>query len=79
MIYQVRANIFFTALTDAEDLASKCITSLSDAVVVHPDESNQEGCRVEVIKCFHDETPTKPCEYHACVECPQNTRSIDKP
>jgi len=70
MIYEVRANIFFPSLLDAEDLVSKCVRAMEDAVVVHPDESNQQGCSVELIKCYHDETPTKPCISCGEVHCP---------
>jgi hypothetical protein len=70
MIYEVRANIFFTTLPDAEDLVSKCVLSLNDAVVVHPDEPNMQICTVEIIKCYHDETPTKPCISCGSIHCP---------
>lgn len=71
MIYQVRANIFFEHLSDAEDLVSKCAKAMYDAVVVHPDQPNQEGCAVELIKCYHDETPTKPCVSCGSIHCPE--------
>lgn len=70
MIYQVRANIFFKEKLDAEDLVSKCATAMVDAAVIHPDEPNQEGCSVELIKCYHDEIPTKPCESCGEIHCP---------
>jgi len=62
MIYQVRVNIFFTETSDAEDLVSQVVRAMSDAVVVHPDDPNMQGCSVELIKCYHDEIPTRPCE-----------------
>lgn len=61
MIYQVRANIFFTEMSDAEDLVKHIALKMDNAVVIHPDEENQQGCSVELIKCYHDETPTTPC------------------
>ena len=70
MIYQLRANIFFTDKTDAEDLVDNCLDAMEKAVVVHPDEPNQQGCSVQLIKCFHDETPTKPCESCGEIHCP---------
>lgn len=70
MIYQVRANIYFTAITDAEELVEHCVSAMDNAVVVHPDEPNQEGCSVELIKCYHDETPTQPCEEAGIVHSP---------
>lgn len=70
MIYEVRADIFFTEMTDAEDLVSLLASKLGDAVVVHPDQENQQGCSVELIKCYHDETPTKPCEEIGIVHSP---------
>lgn len=70
MIYEVRANVFFTQITDAEDLVKHIAAKLDDAVVVHPDEPNQQGCSVELIKCYHDETPTKPCVFCGDLHCP---------
>lgn len=70
MIYQVRANIYFKKLSDAEDLVSKCSLAMVDAVVVHPDEPNMQGCSVELIKCYHDETPTAPCVSCGSIHCP---------
>lgn len=70
MIYQVRASIFFKEMADAEDLVSKCSLAMVDAVVLHPDETNQQGCSVELIKCYHDETPTKPCVTCGIISCP---------
>lgn len=62
MIYEVRCKVFYLNELDAEDLVSHIVSKMADAVVVHPDEPNQEGCSVELIKCYHDETPTKPCK-----------------
>jgi len=70
MIYQVRANIYFTKMSDAEDLISKVALAMVDAVVVHPDTPEQEGCTVELIKCYHDETPVKPCISCGTIHCP---------
>lgn len=70
MIYEVRANIFFTDISDAEDLVSKCSLALVDAVVVHPDEPDQQGSSVELIKCYHDQTPTIPCVSCGEIQCP---------
>lgn len=71
MIYEVRANIFFKDKADADDLVSKCTAAMDDAVVVHPDEPNQEGCSVELIMCYHDETPTQPCVSCGIIHCPE--------
>jgi len=69
MIYQVRANLFFEQMTDAEDLFKKGALAMVDSVVVHPDDPNFERPRLELIKCYHDEQPTKPCELLDCKEC----------
>lgn len=70
MVYQVRATVFFKELSDAEDLTKYIASKFDDAVVVHPDEYNQEGCSVELLKCYHDETPTKPCVSCGIIQCP---------
>lgn len=70
MIYQVKASLFF----DDKIHAASALTSLSGAirkaVVVHPDEPTQEGSSIEFIKCYHDETPTKPCERIGILQSP---------
>lgn len=70
MIYEVRARLFFTDKDKAEDFVATVQDAMGDAVVVHPDEPNQQGCSVELIKCYHDETPTKPCESCGSIHCP---------
>lgn len=70
MIYEVRANLFFRTCSDAEDMTAYIASKMDDMVVVHPDEPNQQGCSVELIKCFHDETPTRPCECIGEIHCP---------
>lgn len=70
MIYEVRATVFFDHLSDAEDLAKYIASKFDDAVVVHPDEPNQQGCSVELIKCYHDQTPTEPCVSCGEIHCP---------
>jgi len=71
MIYQVRANLFFDDKDEAEDFVRDCQLSMAKAVVVHPDEPNQQGCSVELIKCYHDETPSKPCVSCGVISCPE--------
>jgi len=61
MIYQVRANVYFERETDANKYVAATLSAINTAVVVHPDEPNQQGCSVELIKCYHDQTPTRPC------------------
>ena len=70
MIYEVRCSIFFEHMIDAEDLVSHIASKMVDAVVVHPDEPNQQGCLVELIKCYHDQTPTEPCVSCGSIHCP---------
>ena len=70
MIYEVRANLFFTEKADADRVVEALSLSLNRAVVVHPDEPDQEGSSVELIKCYHDETPTKPCVSCGVIKCP---------
>jgi len=70
MIYQVRANLYFNLETEAWDFIDNCKDALEKAVVVHPDEPNQESSSVELIKCYHDETPTQPCVSCGEIHCP---------
>lgn len=70
MIYEVRANLYFDKKDEAVDFAHDCQTAMAKAVVIHPDEPNQEGSSVELIMCYHDETPTKPCVSCGTIHCP---------
>lgn len=70
MIYQVRANLYFAQKDEATDFAHDCEVAMAKAVVVNPDTPEQEGCSVELIKCYHDETPSKPCEPCGALQCP---------
>lgn len=67
MIYQVRANMFFGKKDEAIDFFGDCQIALGKSVVLHPDSLNAERPRVELIKCYHDEHPTQPCEVVECL------------
>lgn len=70
MIYEVRSRLFFTDQNDAKDYIEDSLPYLEKSVVVHPDEPNQQGCSIELLKCYHDETPTKPCISCGTIQCP---------
>lgn len=70
MIYEVRARMFFVTIDLADDFIDNCKDAMERAIVVHPDEDNQQGCSIELIKCFHDETPVKPCISCGEIHCP---------
>lgn len=70
MIYEVRARLFFDTQHKAEVAVQTVVNAMQLALVVHPDEDNQQGCYVEMIKCYHDETPTRPCESYQAVYIP---------
>lgn len=70
MIYQVRSSLFFEKKEIAQEYAKITQEFMDKAVVVHPDEPNQQGCSLEMIKCYHDETPTKPCVTCGMILCP---------
>ncbi len=67
MIYEVRANLFFTSEDEAIDFFGDCQTALGKSVVIHPDEPRAERPQVALLKCYHDEQPTKPCEIMECL------------
>lgn len=67
MIYQVRANLFFDVEDEAIDFFGDCQLALGKSVVVHPDGPNHERPRLELVKCYHDEQPTTPCEIVECL------------
>lgn len=71
MIYQVRANLFFSEETEALDFVDNCQDAMEKAVVVNPDTPAQEGCSVELIKCYHDQTPHIPCVSCGVIHCPE--------
>ncbi len=67
MIYEIMANMFFNSEDEAIDFFGDCQKALGKSVVVHPDEPQAGKPCIQLIKCFHDETPTKPCEVVECL------------
>lgn len=67
MIYQVRATLFFDKEDEAKDAFHDCEKALAKSVVVNPESENRERPRVELLKCYHDEVPTRPCVITDCL------------
>lgn len=63
MLYRVRLDLCFDGEALADGVYEKAKTILSKAInIAHPGEIGSEVSYIEVHKCYHDETPTKPCE-----------------
>lgn len=70
MIYEVRARLFYDHEDTADHVIDLLQVAMQRAIIVHPDEPNQQGSSIELIKCYHDETPTKPCVSCGEIKCP---------
>lgn len=64
MLVRVRMDLAFKVSnqSQAEKLRDALIPFTSHAVNVNEGQTNQEIGFIDVEKCYHDETPTKPCE-----------------
>jgi len=61
MIYQLRANLFFTDKLQADGVFTFLNANFKQATLIHPDFNDMEFSFIELIENHHDETPTKPC------------------
>ena len=61
MIYQVRANLFFTEKDEARDFYRDCYLALSKSQVLNPGTEAQEAGLTELIANYHDQDPNQPC------------------
>ena len=61
MIYQVRANMFFTDRVTAHSFYRQCQDLLEIATIVNLDSDAQECSEVKLINNFHDSDPNEPC------------------
>lgn len=65
MIYQVRANLFFTEEDEAKDFYHDCQLAFTKAFDLNSDQLNAELSLIELIENHHDESPHAPCD---CIE-----------
>ena len=62
MLYRVRVDMCFEAEADAQALYQKVKESQPKAISLAR-ETNIEGSEfIEIHKCYHDESPARPCE-----------------
>lgn len=64
MLIRVRLDLAFpiTNQSQAEQLRDALIPFTQYAVVIKEGANNEERGFIDVEKCYHDESPTKPCE-----------------
>ena len=62
MFYRVIATLAFTIEDEATDFYHDCEIALPKASTINPNQPNIERGTIRMQKCYHDETPTKPCE-----------------
>jgi len=61
LIYQVRANLFFTEADEARDFYHDCELALEKSQVVNPASPNSEYPVIDLIENHHDEDPNASC------------------
>lgn len=62
MIYQVRANLFFTDSDEASDFYHDCELAYGKAAILNPNSEAVEHSTIELILNHHDQDPNAPCE-----------------
>ena len=62
MFYRVRADLPFTDLDEANDFFHDCELALPKAQTINPGTETEEEGHIIIEKCYHDQTPTIPCE-----------------
>lgn len=50
------------ALGKLDEMKELLLPFFTNAVVINEGEENEERGFIELGKCYHDETPTQPCE-----------------
>lgn len=61
MIYQVRANLYFTNHDEAVDFYHDCELAYPKSTIVNPNTPEAEFGTIELIFHHHDEEPNAPC------------------
>lgn len=62
MIYRIRIDLAFTTKDPCDDILDKARDHLAQAIVINPDQPNEERGYITLERCYHDEAPSKPCE-----------------
>lgn len=62
MFYRIKIDLAFTNDDSPFDILEKALDVIDQAIVINPDQDNEERGYVTLEKCYHDEDPTKPCE-----------------
>ncbi|MBA7663564.1 hypothetical protein ES703_71609 [subsurface metagenome] len=61
MIYQVRANLYFTKEDEAKDFYHDCELAFFKDTAISSDSLAAEFSIIELIENHHDEDPNAPC------------------
>lgn len=62
MIYRIRIDLAFTDKDPCDDILDKARDHLAQAIVINPDQLDEERGFITLEKCYHDENPARPCE-----------------
>jgi hypothetical protein len=62
MKHKVKIDLQFDNLTEAEALMTYAKTLISKSTSINEDKDNTEISSIEHHLCYHDETPSRPCE-----------------
>jgi len=62
MKYRARIDFSFENLSDAQALLAYAKTMQGKVVSYNEGKVNEELSHCDLHRCFHDESPTKPCE-----------------
>jgi len=62
MKYRVRADLIFDDEARATGLAQAVKNLMKHATIIRPGEVNEERSNFTFERCYHDESPPRPCE-----------------
>jgi len=70
MFYRIRIDLAFDQQPPPGRIKELAATMLAQAITINPGKVNQERGFILIEKCYHDESPVKPCEVLAMLETP---------
>jgi len=70
MFYRIRIDLSFPDEPPPGRIKELAATLLRQAVTINPGQPNQERGFILIERCYHDETPPRPCDLLTMLETP---------
>lgn len=62
MFWKVEATLNFKEQDEASDFYNDCLKAYGKSDTINPNNPNEEAGHIILHACYHDKTPTIPCE-----------------